>query len=161
VLQVGLLLEQQSEAVIMAVTDPLNPRSIQRLHPQFPPSVGQAGAAIEAEAARHLEALARSRERPAVTSSWRYEEPSSEPGCRANLLIPFESPDYPAIKEFAQSKFADARDWKNHARGIMIAANKFHDVRSGRSGIEPVSDAAARAAAGIAEIAAGHHATLD
>lgn len=112
VLQVGMILAQHAENVIVSVTDPLNPHSIQRRHPRFPPNVGEFAEACEAEAVR-LFKIAEAAHQPKMSLNREYVSPPNFPGSRANVFVHAGALQYEALVAWSKTENADARDWRD------------------------------------------------
>lgn len=112
ILQVGVVLEAYSDAVIVAVTSPRT--GIQR-RLKWPPSIAELVQACEDEAA-HRATVARYASVSRVSRrNFPLLEYEKSPGCRANVFYPASSPAYEAAVAWAQT--ADSADWKWDPQG--------------------------------------------
>jgi len=127
VLQVGMILERYNENVIRDVTNPINPNSIQRKHPKFPPTVGEIAACCEAEAERQFN-LAKAAHQPRVIVNRAYVPPPNFPGCRANVFVSAEAPQYATMLDWSRRPDTDEQDWKlddTGRAGIWVSLTAF------------------------------------
>ena len=61
-----------------------------------------------------------------------YSPPPSFPGCRANLRVLAEAPQYGAVKAFVDSGECDSRDFEFTDRGVKVALSVFQNLAGGR-----------------------------
>lgn len=130
VVQLGTLLEGYEVAVIEYISSPIT--GVQRKF-DYPPNIKQIGDACEAEAKRRL-AMARASHSPRAQLNRLYNPPPNYPGCRANLHVFAESPQYPRVKAWMESGEADSRDYEVTGQGIKIALSVFQNIAGGRLG---------------------------
>jgi hypothetical protein len=114
VAQVGVIMERYPERVILAATEPTYSRSIQRRY-QFPPNIKEVADALEEEAVEQHRLAAAARQ-PKPISNWAYVPPRNDPGCRANLFVGEDLPQYAAVMEWARGPLAEAQDWQIGSR---------------------------------------------
>jgi hypothetical protein len=128
--QVGRLLEYYSDNVLIVATDPVNVESVQRRYPDAPPSVGQIAAVLDAESERQFrmaKAAHEKRPRPKFT----YVPLDKFPGCRANVFVDADAPQYQELREWSESEDADSCDWRLDAHGrpgIHVALGVFENL---------------------------------
>ena len=154
--QVGAVLERYDDVVIEAVSNPRN--GIQR-RSNFPPNVKEIGDACEAEAARRFE-IAKAARAPRPQLNRPYVPPANHPGCRANLLVLHEAPQFAAVEALVGSGQVDERDWQRETRGIKIALSVFESLSAGRLTVGrhvAPTDAELRAMYGKREAEAARH----
>jgi hypothetical protein len=134
VTQVGALMERYPERVIVAATDPLNHRSIQRRH-QFPPNFKEVADSLELEAAEQLK-IAKALNVPAPVRKFDYVAPRNDPGCWVNCFVGQSSPSYAAALAFTESPNADKRAWRfgelRDVAGVWLSLNSYEMIRGGR-----------------------------
>ena len=128
VVQLGTLLEQYDVGVIEYISSPTT--GVQRKY-DYPPNIKQIGDACEAEAARRFE-IAKAARAPRPQLNRPYVPPANYPGCRANLLVLHEAPQFAAVEALVGSGQIDERDWQRETRGIKIALSVFESLSAGR-----------------------------
>lgn len=124
VVQMGLVLQDYADEVIMAVTSPKT--GIQR-RLKWPPSIAEVVEACDAEAAR-LETMARYNAMPRPNFV-RLSGPPRKPGCRANVFVPEEAPQYQRVIGMIEK--ADPLDWRwdeKGRKGVWITLGMLEDT---------------------------------
>jgi hypothetical protein len=150
---ITLVLSDYPRAVVEFVTDP---RAGIPARYKFPPSAAEVKEACDAEMARAVRmAQPVSRIRPRD-----YVPPRADPGCRANVFVHADAPQYAIVKAWSESKEADERDWKLDDRGragVWVSLSIYENIAGGRIRVgvgknwQSPSDAAMRAEYGRRE----------
>lgn len=137
-----LVFEQYELAVIEYLTDPRNSDALQCRH-RFPPGIEEIRIACGERAAT----LVRLRQPQTKMISRPYVPPPSHPGCRANVLVVREAPQYAAVEAVVASGTLDERDWARDPRGVRVALSVFDSLHSHarRSTFRPMNDDELRA----------------
>jgi hypothetical protein len=144
-------------AIVEWATDPRTGIQATEQYRSFPPNSGEVKAFCDSEVRRIHEA---SKERPNFRKR-DYVPPESYPGCRANLLMHADAPQFGAVEAWSKSPDADDRDWRYDDRGrLWIALSVWNNLSAGRltAGRQVgsvISDAELRARYGRAEAEAG------
>jgi hypothetical protein len=120
-LQLAMVLERYSDAVIERVSDPRNPDSMQR-RCKFPPSIAEAGDLVDAESVRQAR-LTAYRALPGFEK--RSPRVPPEP---ANVLVPVTSPQYFDLLERARSEPGS----RNDSTGLWVPLS-WVDRSSGKT----------------------------
>lgn len=125
------VLMQWPESVIEAVADPRRSRSVQQSY-TFPPSLKEVVdlCSEEAEVQRKLREAAH-QPRSDRNRNRDYVPPPNFPGCRCNVFVHADAPQYPALWEWSQLPDTDARDWKLDERGrlgVWVALSIFQTI---------------------------------
>jgi hypothetical protein len=128
--QVAVVLDSYSELVIRAASDPNNSMSVQRTHPKFPPTVGQI-ADVCVAIAQYQERVRLEATKPKASLNRPYREPKNYPGCRANVMIPYDAPQYARVKEFVDGGRVAEQDFEAVTGGIRIALSVFQNLNGG------------------------------
>jgi hypothetical protein len=116
---IASVLGEYVQTVVDVVTDPRTgiPSKI-----GFLPSVKEVRDACEAEGARQWRAAHAS---PKPNLNRDYVPPENFPGCRANVFVPIDAPQYQAVMAWKESGEADPRDWLEGRAGIHVALSAF------------------------------------
>lgn len=161
VTQVGTVLNSYSLPVIDYISHPLTGIQIKS---EFPPTLKQVKDACDEEQARR-DRLAKFEAHPHRV---RYVPPEipNHPGCRCNLFVHADAPQYPALLAWSQSPQADVRDYKldDHGRaGLWVSLSIFNDLHQLHHvrGFKTLSDAELRAHYGQREAKSAKDAALD
>ena len=124
---IQLVLSDYPRVVVECVTDPRTGLPGQPDSKFGIPNAGQVKQACDAELAR-LHRLAQ----PMLKRQNRpYIPPPNFPGCRCNVFVHAEAPQYPALLAWSQTKDADPRDWKLDEEcrpGIHVALSILQNV---------------------------------
>lgn len=129
--QLYQILMQWPESVIEAVADPRRARSVQQTY-KFPPALAEVSELCNEEAevqrklreAAHQPRVDRNRNRD-------YVPPPNFPGCRVNVFVQADAPQYPALAEWSAFPDTDERDWKldeNGRPGIWVSLSIFENI---------------------------------
>jgi len=121
---VASVLGEYSKAVVDHVTDPRTglPSDLKWL-----PSVAEVREACNRRAQQMRNMAISKFERRSA-----YVPPASHPGCRANVFVHADAPQYPAAYEFACGEHTDPRDWRvdeNGRAGVWISLTAWGDLR--------------------------------
>ena len=115
VVQLGVLFEKYNPEVIDAVTDPRSAHALQLTH-KFPPTLAEIKEACDQEAERRFK-IARASNQPRPQLNRYYAPAPKFPGCRANVFVHADAPQYPMLLERSQSPGVDECDWREDDRG--------------------------------------------
>lgn len=113
--QLYLVLKQYPKGVVTAVSDPRNSFSVQ-MTCKHPPTINEIAEICDREAEKQHK-LAEAAMKPRFDRNRYYIPPPNHPGCRCNVFIHADAPQYPALWEWSQSPDEDARDWKLDEKG--------------------------------------------
>ena len=117
--QLGVVFERYGADVADAVTDPRNADALQIKH-KFPPSLAEVAEACEAEQQKRFR-YAEAMKRPKPQLNRHYTPPPSFPGCRANVLVRPDAPQYATVYALVESGTLDERDYLCEREGLCIA----------------------------------------
>ena len=120
---VASVLSEYKPVVVDYVTDP---RTGIPSDQKFLPSVAEVREACN----RRTEQMARLAQPPRYKTNRPYAPEPKFPGCRENLLVLFEAPQYPTVKALIESGQLDECDWLNDPRGVRIGLHVFHNLHS-------------------------------
>jgi len=130
--QLGVVFERYGADVADAVTDPRNSSALQVKH-KFPPSLAEVAEACEAEQQKRYR-YAEEIKRPKPQLNRPYTPPPNYPGCRANVLVHPDAPQYGMVKALIESGTLDERDYLIDPKGLRIALYVL-ETQLGRAGM--------------------------
>ncbi len=108
---IGAVLSEYPKLVVDVITDP---RTGIQNRCDWPPTIKEMREACDTEAAKQWRAATAT---PKPNFNRPYVPPPNFPGCRANVFVRADAPQYPALKAWSESKDADHRDWKLDEKG--------------------------------------------
>ena len=130
---VTLVLSEYPNAIVEFATDPRTGLQAQEKFRAFMPNAGEIKAFCEDEMRRaHLMAQPAPKFR-----KHEYVPPPSFPGCRTNVLVFADAPQFAAIKAFVESGNADERDYEFASSGIKVSLSVFENLAAGRLNLGP------------------------
>ena len=127
-----MVFERYGADVADAVTDPRNSNALQVKH-KFPPSLAEIAEACEAEQQKRYR-YAEEIKRPKPQLNRPYTSPPNYPGCRANVLVHSDAPQYGMVKALIESGTLDQRDYLIDPEGLRIALYVL-ETQLGRAGM--------------------------
>lgn len=153
---ITLVLSEFPKAVVEYATDPRSGIQATEQFRSFPPNSGELRAFCQQEVNR---AHRMAQPAPKLANRF-YTPPPSFAGCRANVFVHADAPQYPALKAWQESGDADSRDWKwddEGRSGIWVALSIVENMGGLAKGrIQAASDAMVRAELGRREAEASH-----
>lgn len=145
-IQVAAVFELYEIEVVEALVDPRNSYALQSVH-KWPPSIAEIRTALDEESSR------RARLRAAASEPKLVARPAaprrSGPGCRANVKVNPDAPQFSMVEGLVASGTLEPEDWARELDGsVRIALNLWNDLYKRVTASEswkPMSDAALRA----------------
>jgi hypothetical protein len=146
-----MIFEQYELAVVEYLTDPRNSDALQNRY-KWPPSIAE----IREACNERKITLERLRQPVRRLTNAPYVPRPNHPGCRANVLVLREAPQYGDVATLVKTGTLAEQDWEYDPRGIRIALTVWHSLtaRKRLSGFKTMSDAELRAYYGRQEAAA-------
>lgn len=123
-LQCAVLFEKYEIEVVEYLTDVRNSACLQLQH-KFPPTLQEIKEALDEETARRIRLrtsmLVKVIPRP-------YVPPRTDHGCRANLKVLPNAPQFPTVKAFVESGEADPCDWRWEGDAIWVSLHAWNGL---------------------------------